>query len=126
MRDVEPAARALGLQIRVLNASTSREINEAFATFVREQPDALFVAVDPFFQTRRVQLAALAARHAVPAAYSVRDYAEASGLMSYGTDVTDAFRQVGVYIGRILKGAKPAELPVVPVSYTHLTLPTKA
>ena len=113
MRDVEPAARALGLQIRILNASTSREINEAFATFVREQPDALFVAVDPFFQTRRVQLAALAARHAVPAAYSTRDYAEAGGLMSYGTDVTDAWRQVGLYTGRILKGAKPADLPVV-------------
>ena len=113
MRDVEPAARALGLQIRILNASTSREINEAFATFVREQPDALFVAVDPFFQTRRVQLAALAARHAVPAAYSVRDYAEAGGLMSYGTDVTDAWRQVGLYTGRILKGEKPADLPVV-------------
>jgi len=113
LRDVEPAARALGLQIRILNASTSREINEAFATFVREQPDALFVAVDPFFQTRRVQLAALAARHAVPAAYSTRDYAEAGGLMSYGTDVTDAWRQVGLYTGRILKGEKPADLPVV-------------
>ena len=113
LRDVEPAARALGLQIRVLNASTSREINEAFATFVREQPDALFVAANPFFQTRRVQLAALAARHAVPAAYSTRDYAEAGGLMSYGTDVTDAWRQVGLYTGRILKGAKPADLPVV-------------
>ena len=113
MRDVEPAARALGLQIRVLNASTSREINEAFATFVREQPDAVFVASDPFFQTRRVQLAALAARHAVPTAFSVRDYAEAGGLMSYGTDVTDAWRQVGLYTGRILKGEKPADLPVV-------------
>ena len=113
LRDVEPAARALGLQIRILNASTSREINEAFATFVREQPDALFVATNPFFQTRRVQLAALAARHAVPTAFSVRDYAEAGGLMSYGTDVTDAWRQVGLYTGRILKGAKPADLPVV-------------
>ena len=113
LRDVEPAARALGLQIRVLNASTSREINEAFATFVREQPDALFVATNPFFQTRRVQLAALAARHAVPTAFSVRDYAEAGGLMSYGTDVTDAWRQVGLYTGRILKGEKPADLPVV-------------
>ena len=113
LRDVEPAARALGLQIRILNASTSREINEAFATFVREQPDALFVAANPFFQTRRVQLAALAARHAVPAAYSTRDYAEAGGLMSYGTDVTDAWRQVGLYTGRILKGEKPADLPVV-------------
>jgi putative ABC transport system substrate-binding protein len=122
LKDFEPAARAMGLQIQVFNASTSREINEAFATFVREQPDALFVAADPFFQTRRVQLVALAARHAVPAAYSVRDYAEASGLMSYGTDVTDAFRQVGVYIGRILKGAKPADLPVVQSSKFELVI----
>jgi len=113
LRDLEPAARAMGLQMRVLNASTSREINEAFATFVREQPDALFVAVDPFFQTRHVQLITLAARHAVPTAFSVRDYAEAGGLMSYGTNVTDAWRQVGVYTGRILKGAKPGDLPVV-------------
>src|SRR5262245_38107032 len=122
LRDVEPAARAMGLQIRVLHASTSREINEAFATFVREQPDALFVAADPFFQTRRVQLVALAARHAVPAAYSTRDYAEASGLMSYGTDVTEAWRQVGVYTGRILKGAKPADLPVVQSSKFELVI----
>ena len=122
LRDVEPAARAMGLQIRVLNASTSREINEAFATFVGGQPGALFVAADPFFQTRRVQLAALAARHAVPAAYSGRDYAEAGGLMSYGTDVTEAWRQVGVYTGRILKGAKPADLPVVQASKFELVI----
>jgi putative tryptophan/tyrosine transport system substrate-binding protein len=122
LRDVEPAARAMGLQIRVLHASTSREINEAFATFVREQPEALFVAADPFFQTRRVQLVALAARHAVPAAYSTRDYAEASGLMSYGTDVTDAWRQVGVYTGRILKGARPVDLPVVQASKFELVI----
>jgi putative ABC transport system substrate-binding protein len=113
LRDVEPAARAMGLQIRVLHASTSREINEAFATFVGGQPDALFVQADPFFQTRRVQLAALAARHAIPAAYTTRDFPKAGGLMSYGTDVTEAWRQVGVYTGRILKGAKPADLPVV-------------
>jgi putative ABC transport system substrate-binding protein len=122
LRDVEPAARAMGLQIRVLNASTSREINEAFATFVGGQPDALFVAPDPFFQTRRVQLAALAARHALPATYSGRDYAEAGGLMSYGTDVTEAWRQVGVYTGRILKGAQPADLPVVQASKFELVI----
>jgi putative tryptophan/tyrosine transport system substrate-binding protein len=113
LRDVEPAARAMGLQIRALHASTSREINEAFATFVGGQADALFVHADPFMQIRRVQLVALAARHAIPAAYSTRDYPEAGGLMSYGTDVTEAWRQVGVYTGRILKGAKPADLPVV-------------
>jgi ABC-type uncharacterized transport system substrate-binding protein len=122
LRDVESAARAMGLQIRVLNASTSREINEAFATFVGGQPDALFVHSDPFFQTRRVQLAALAVRHAVPAAYSGRDYAEAGGLMSYGTDVTEVWRQVGVYTGRILKGAKPADLPVVQSSKFELVI----
>ena len=113
LRDLEPAARAKGLQIQILNASTSREINTAFATFVRERPDALFVNSDPFFQTRRMQLTHLASRHAIPAVYSVRDYAEAGGLMSYGTNVTDAWRQVGVYAGRILKGAKPTDLPVV-------------
>ena len=113
LRDVEPAARAMGLQIQVLNASTSREIDAAFATFVRERPDALFVGTDPFFNSRRVQLVHLAARHAVPATYSAREFAEAGGLMSYGTNIADAYRQVGVYTGRILKGAKPADLPVV-------------
>ena len=117
LRDVETAARAIGLQIHVLNASTSREIDMAFATLVRERCDTLFVGPDPFFYTRRVQLAVLAARHVVPAIYAVRDYADAGGLMSYGSNVSDAFRQVGVYAGRILKGDKPADLPVV--------LPTK-
>ena len=113
LRDVEPAARAMGLQIQVLNASTSREIDAAFATFVRERPDALFVAGDPFFGNRRVQLVHLASRHAIPATFSLREYAEAGGLMSYGANIADAYRQVGVYAGRILKGAKPADLPVV-------------
>jgi putative tryptophan/tyrosine transport system substrate-binding protein len=113
VRDVETAARAMGLQIQVLNASTSGEINAAFATFVRERPDAIFVGGDGLFNSRRVQLVHLATRHAVPASYGGRDYPEAGGLMSYGTNIADAFRQVGVYTGRILKGAKPADLPVV-------------
>jgi putative ABC transport system substrate-binding protein len=101
------------LQIQVLNASTSREINEAFATFVRERPDALFVGQDVFFVSRRLQLANMAARHAVPMTSGSRDLAEVGGLMSYGTNITDAHRQIGLYTGRILKGAKPADLPVV-------------
>jgi putative tryptophan/tyrosine transport system substrate-binding protein len=113
LRDVEPAARAIGLQIQVLNASTSREIDAAFATFVRERPDAVFVGLDVFFNSRRAQLVNLASRHALPAAYPLRDFAEVGGLMSYGTNILDTFRQIGVYAGRILKGAKPAELPIV-------------
>jgi putative ABC transport system substrate-binding protein len=116
LRDAEAAARAMGLQIQVLNASTSREIDAAFATFVRERPDALFVGGDAFLDSRRVQLVQLANQHRVPATYSGREYAEVGGLMSYGSDITDAYRQVGVYTGRILKGAKPADLPVVQAS----------
>ena len=122
LRDVGPAVRAMGLQIQVLNASTGREIEAALATFVRERPDLLFVGSDPFFHSRRVQLAVLAARHTVPAAYAQRDYAEAGGLMSYGSNVTDAWRQAGVYAGRILKGAKPADLPVVQSSKFELVI----
>ena len=123
LRDVEAAARAIGLQIQVLNASTSREIDAAFATLVRERPDALFVGPDAFFTSRRVQLATLAARHAVPAIYPRRvNIAEAGGLMSYGTNIADAYRQVGVYAGRILKGAKPADLPVVQATKFELVI----
>ena len=122
LRDVEAAARAMGLQIQVLNASTSREIDAAFATFVRERPDALFVGADPFFTSRRVQLVHLATRHAVPATYSAREFAEVGGLMSYGANLTDACRQVGVYTGRILKGAKPADLPVVQATKFELVI----
>jgi putative ABC transport system substrate-binding protein len=122
LRDVEPAARAMGLQIQVLEASTSREINVAFATFVRERPDALFVGADIFFLSRRLQLAHLATRHAIPATYSARQYAEAGGLMSYGTKITDAWRQLGVYTGRILKGAKPGDLPVEQLSKFELVI----
>jgi len=122
LRDVQSAARAIGLQIQVLNAGTNSEISSAFATFVRERPDALFVGPDIFFVSRRVQLAQLAARHAVPATYSAREYAEVGGLMSYGTSLTDAYRQVGLYTGRILKGAKPADLPVVQASKFELVI----
>jgi putative tryptophan/tyrosine transport system substrate-binding protein len=111
LRDVPAAAGTMGLQIKVLNASTSREIEAVFAGFGRERPDALFVGTDPYFYSRRVQLAVLAAHHAIPATFSQRDYAEAGGLMSYGASPTDAYRQVGVYAGRILKGAKPLRQP---------------
>jgi len=113
LRDIPEAARALGLQIHIVNASTSREIEAAFAALVREQADALFVAGDAFFNSRRVQLATLAAHYRIPAAYSLREAVEAGGLMSYGADRADMYRQVGVYTGQILKGAKPADLPVL-------------
>jgi putative ABC transport system substrate-binding protein len=113
LRDIPEAARALGLQIQVLNASTSREIEAAFASLGRERADALFVAGDSFFSTRRVQFAILAVRHAIPATYSTREYPEAGGLMSYGADFFDRFRQAGSMTGQILKGAKPADLPVM-------------
>ena len=113
LRDMEAASRTMGLQIRIHNVSTSREIDEAFATFERERPDIVFVAITSFFVDRRVQLALQAMLHKVPATYPVRDFAEAGGLMSYGASLRDAIRQIGVYAGRILKGAKPADLPVV-------------
>jgi putative tryptophan/tyrosine transport system substrate-binding protein len=113
LREAQEAARSIGLQIRILNATTIGEIDAAFSTLVREGSDALFVAPDAFFVSRRVQFAALAARGRIPAAYTTRDDVAAGGLMSYGTDLADMFRQTGVYTGRILKGAKPADLPVV-------------
>ena len=113
LRDVEAAARTVGLQVQVLNADTELEIDAAFENIGRERPDALFVAITPFFVVRRVQLVQLAAFHRLPAAYGLRDFADAGGLMSYGASLTDAYREVGVYTGRILKGAKPADLPVV-------------
>ena len=126
LRDVEPAARAMGLQLQVLKAGTSREIDAAFATFVRERPDALFVGGDSFFNSRRFQLVNLASRHAVPATFSNRDFAEVGGLISYGANPADAYRQVGVYAGRILKGAKPADLPVVQASKLELVINAQA
>jgi putative tryptophan/tyrosine transport system substrate-binding protein len=122
LRDVESAARAMGLQIRVLSAGTSREIDAAFATFVRERPDALFVGGESFFTGRRVQLALLAGRYGVPASYSGREYVEAGGLMSYGANYADSVCQVGVYTGRVLKGAKPADLPVIQSSKFELVI----
>ncbi|MEA3070262.1 MAG: hypothetical protein QOD29_1708 [Alphaproteobacteria bacterium] len=110
--DAEEAAHAKGLKIKVFTASTSGEIHAAFESLTRERPDALFVGSDPFFTVRRVQLATLAARHGLPASFASRDNVEVGGLMSYGTNINDAFRQVGVYTGRILNGEKPAELPV--------------
>jgi putative ABC transport system substrate-binding protein len=113
LREIPEAARGLGLQIQVINASTSREIDAAFAAVVRERADALFVAPDAFLISRRVQLATLAARHALPATYPSREVVEVGGLMSYGTDIVDMYRQAGVYTGQIVKGAKPADLPVL-------------
>ena len=125
LRDVEPAARAIGMQIQVLNASNSREVDAAFATLASERPDALFVAGDPFLNSRRVHLTQLAALHRLPATYALRDYAEAGGLMSYGPNIADAFRQIGAYAGRILKGAKPADLPIVQASKFELVINTQ-
>jgi putative ABC transport system substrate-binding protein len=121
-REIEPAAGLLGLQIQTYEASTSRDIDAAYATLVRERPDALFVATDAFFTSRRVQLTALAARHALPATYSIRDFVQAGGLMSYGTNILEAYRQVGVYAGRILKGEKPSDLPVVQATKFELVI----
>jgi ABC-type uncharacterized transport system substrate-binding protein len=110
---VEAAARAMRLQLQVLNASNGREIDAAFATLIRERVDALLVGSGPPFTSRSVQLTQWAARNAIPAIYSGRQYAEVGGLMSYGASLRDAYRQVGVYAGRVLNGAKPADLPVV-------------
>ena len=122
VRDVQKAAPTMGLQIQVLNATTIGEIDAAFATLAREHPDALFVAPDTFFTSRRVQFATLAARNSIPACYAVRDFVVAGGLMSYGADITDMFHQVGVYTGIILNGTKPADLPVLQLSKFELVI----
>jgi putative ABC transport system substrate-binding protein len=113
LRDLQEAAPTIGLQIQILNASTIGEIDAAFGTLARERPDALFVAPDAFFVSRAVQFITLAARDRIPATYSLRDYVTAGGLMSYGTDFADMFHQVGVYTAKVLKGAKPADLPAL-------------
>ena len=122
VREIEAAAETVVLKIHVLKASTSREIDAAFANFVRERPDALFVGNDAFLTSRRVQLVHLATLHRLPATYALRDYAEVGGLMSYGASLRDAYRQVGLYAGRILKGSKPADLPVVQASKFELVI----
>jgi putative tryptophan/tyrosine transport system substrate-binding protein len=122
VKAVNAAADALGLQIQVLNASNGNEIDAAFTTLVSGRADGLLVGPDAFFVSRRVQIAILAARHMVPAIYTADDYAEAGGLISYGTDLTDSLRQQGVYVGRILKGTKPADLPVVQATKFKLVI----
>jgi putative ABC transport system substrate-binding protein len=122
LREAEFTARAKELKIQVVHASTSREIDAAFAAFERDRPDALFVAADPFFNSRRLQLSLLAMRHAVPAIYSGREYAEVGGLITYGSDITDTYRQAGIYVGRILKGAKPEDMPVVQADKLELII----
>jgi len=126
IRDTELVAHAAGLQIQVVKVSTSQEIDAAFATFARDRPDALFVSPDPLFRSRRVQLTQLATRYAIPATYALRDYCDVGGLMSYGSSLSDAHRQAGVYAGRILKGAKPADLPVVQASKFELVINAQA
>jgi putative ABC transport system substrate-binding protein len=112
LRGVQEAASSIGLQIQIFRATTIGEIDAAFATFEGGRPDTLFVAPDTFFTSRRLQLVTLSARDRIPATYAVRDFVDVGGLMSYGTDIVDMWRRVGVYTGNILKGAKPAELPV--------------
>jgi putative ABC transport system substrate-binding protein len=112
-RQAQEAARAIGLQLHILNASTDDEIEAAFNILARDRPDALFIPADAFFVSRRVQLATLAARYGIPAAYPTRENVEAGGLMSYGPDLSEMWRQVGVYTGQVLSGAKPADMPVI-------------
>ena len=131
VRDAQAAASAMGLKIKVMNASNSREISAAFADLGGERPDALFVAGDGLFNARRSQLVNLMSRHALPTGYADRVFPEIGGLISYGTNVIDAYRQVGSSVGRILKGAKPADLPVVQASKSQyrprsLPLPTRS
>jgi putative ABC transport system substrate-binding protein len=122
VKEVTAAARAMGLQIQVFNASTSREIDVAFETFARERHAVLFIAADPFFSSRRAQLVNLASHHAIPASFTQREFTEIGGLMSYASNISDAWRQSGAYAGRILKGAKPADLPVVQASKFELVI----
>jgi ABC-type uncharacterized transport system substrate-binding protein len=125
LRDVVPAARAMGLQTQTLEASTSREIDAAFATLAREQSCGLFVSNDPFFTTRRVQVAILAAHRSIPASYGTREFTEVGGLISYGANIPDGWRQAGAYVGRILKGSKPADLPIVQSTKFELVINTQ-
>ena len=123
--DVEAAATAIGQQLRILNASTESDVDAAFASLVEQRADALLVGNDVFFTNRREQIVALAVRHAVPAIYAFRSFAEGGGLMSYSTSLVEVYRQVGLYVGRILKGATPAELPVVQPTKFELVINLK-
>ena len=125
VRELEVAARAIGLQVKVLSASTARELDAAFEIFARERPHALFVGNDGFFITHRVQLSDLASRHAIPATYASREIAEVGGLMSYGTNIVESFYQSAIYIGRILNGTKPADLPVLQSTKFELVINLK-
>jgi putative ABC transport system substrate-binding protein len=122
LRDVEAAARTMRLQIEIFNASNRQEIDAAFASFARKRPDALFVSTDTYLSGRRVQLVNLATRHAIPTGFPNREAAEIGGLMSYGTNVVDAWRQSGAHVGRILKGGNPADMPVVQASKFELVI----
>jgi ABC-type uncharacterized transport system substrate-binding protein len=122
LRELEDAAATSGLRIRALKARSSGEINAAFATFVHARPDALFVSGGFLFSSRQVQLVHLATRHGVPAAYGDREYVEVGGLMSYGTNLMESLRQVGIYAGRILKGTRPADLPVMQSTKLELVI----
>ena len=126
VRDLNPAARTIGLQLQVFEASTSGEIDAAFASIARAQPDALFVAGQTYFNSRRVQLVHSASYYRLPSTYGSRSYPDIGGLMSYGADVIDAYRQAGAHTGRILKGAKPADLPVVQPSKFQLVINAQA
>ena len=125
MRDLREAARKLGLQVRVLDASTDGEIDMGFASLAEQRADALMVAADPFFTARRSRIVALAGRLAIPAIYDLRDWTVTGGLFSYGTDVAAAFRQTGIYVGKILNGTKPADLPVMQSTKYELVINLK-
>ena len=123
-KDVKEAARTLGQQVHVVNADSEGDLNRAFATFIELKADALLVSLDSFFLSRREQLVALAARHKIPVMYFARDFVLAGGLMNYGSDLADSYRQAGVYTGRILKGAKPVDLPVLQPTKFELSINT--
>ena len=122
LKDIEAAARAMGLQIKVYNADTGAEIDAAFEAMGRDPPDAVLVGSSAFLNGRRVQLAHLSTFYRLPAIYGLRDFVEVGGLISYGSDVVDSYRQAGRYVGRILKGTKPAELPIVKADKFELVI----
>jgi putative ABC transport system substrate-binding protein len=125
-KDAQEAARVLGRQVHVLNASTETDFDRAFASLIQQGASALLVAADPFFSSRRDKLVALAARHAIPAIYEFREFATAGGLMSYGPSITDAYRLIGMYAGRVLSGDKPTNLPVMQSTKVELVINLKA